>query len=110
MIIPYVYIDIMTLVLDMTICVINIINRKFINNRMVVIHDAISGPGMLLPTSFCAMYNVLSSTRKRKQLPHIDMAGKSYQVLLHEKPVRFRGRTSPQEKRDPIYIRLNQIA
>lgn len=66
MIILYVYIDIMIFVLDMIICVINIINRKFINNRMVVIYDVIFGLGMFLLIFFCIMYNVLLFIRKRK--------------------------------------------
>lgn len=56
----------MTPDLNMSICDTNIINRKFINNRVIVIQDAISSPDMLLPTSFQTTYNIFSSTKKGK--------------------------------------------
>lgn len=56
----------MTPDLNNSICNTNIINRKFINNRVIIIQDVISSPDVLLPTSFQTTYNIVSSTRKEK--------------------------------------------
>ena len=47
-----VYIDMMTPHLNMNICGINIINRKFINNKVIAMQDVLSGPHMPMFNSF----------------------------------------------------------